>query len=332
MKKCIWFFIFSLLFILQSFHVSLAAYPRTPSPADMVSKIDQEDQPETFIFSDLSEVSKKYGCYPHLCGGEIWGYNHAKTCMDLYSSGLHVADTTDSGVVDSIIRDPEETVNAEEEEDIFIDPFEDEEIIRETIADPLEPLNRVFFHFNDKLYLWFLRPVAKGYNVVVPKPARLSIRNFFHNLAFPIRFVNCLLQAKFKSAAIELGRFVANSTIGLAGLFDVAGDKFDLKKHEEDFGQTLGVYGFGPAFYINWPILGPSSLRDTFGMAGDFFLDPWIQANMSSEEIISIKAYERVNSTSLSLGEYEDMKKAALDPYIAIRDAYFQYRKKKITD
>ncbi len=331
MKKSTGFFIFSLIFILLSLDLSLAAYPRTPSLADMISTIDREDQAKTLVLYDLNKLSKQYGYDSHLCG-EIWGHSHNEACIDLPASKSRVADATDSGVEDSIISDPEETINAEEEEDIIDDPFEDEEVMRETIADPLEPINRIFFHFNDKLYSWVLRPVAKGYSTIIPKSVRLSVRNFFHNLAFPIRFVNCLLQAKFKSATIELGRFVANSTIGLAGLFDVAGDKFDLKKQEEDFGQTLGAYGLGPAFYINWPIFGPSNLRDTFGMAGDFFLDPWTQANMHSEYVISIKAYDRVNSTSLSLGEYEDMKKAALDPYIAIRDAYFHYRKKKITE
>jgi phospholipid-binding lipoprotein MlaA len=174
--------------------------------------------------------------------------------------------------------------------------------------------------------------VAKGYSAVVPKPARLCVRNFFHNIAFPIRFVNCLLQAKFNSAMVELSRFITNSIIGLAGLFDVATTKFDLKEQEEDFGQTLGSYGFGPGFYINWPILGPSSLRDTFGLAGDFFLDPWNQVDLTIEENAGIYAYDKVNSTSLSLGEYEDMKKAALDPYVAFRDAYFHYRKNKIKE
>lgn len=329
MEKSNWIFIFCLAFVLQPFNVTLASHPRTSSLADMVSKMDQKLQTATVVFSDISEVSKEYGYYPHLCR-EIWGYSHSNACRDLYTFGSSVVSATDLGVQDSNTKKNEETVYVEEDEEIIDDPFEDEEVMKETMADPFEPLNRVFFHFNDKLYSWLLRPMAKGYSAVVPKPVRLSVRNFFHNLAFPIRFVNCLLQAKFKSATIELGRFIANSTIGLAGLFDVAKDKFNLKKQEEDFGQTLGAYGFGPAFYINWPIFGPSNLRDTFGMAGDFFLDPWTHANVNSDYIISIKAYDRVNSTSLSLGEYEDLKKSALDPYIAVRDFYFQYREKKI--
>ncbi len=94
------------------------------------------------------------------------------------------------------------------------------------ISDPLEPINRMFFHFNDKLYFWLLKPVSSGYKVVVPKPARVSVKNFFSNLAFPIRFVNCLLQAKFKGAGYEWGRFLTNSIFGLAGFFDVAGKTF----------------------------------------------------------------------------------------------------------
>lgn len=329
MKKIIWISIFSFLFILQSFDLSFAAYPRTASFASMVSKMDQKMETRVQIaFSDLNEVAKDYGYQPHLCR-EIWGHKHTKDCAD-DSEGVRLADASETALQAPEIEEVEE--DFDDEEDIIDDPFADEEEVQETIADPLEPINRFFFHFNDKLYSWILRPVAKGYSAVVPKPARLCVRNFFHNIAFPIRFVNCLLQAKFNSAMVELSRFITNSIIGLAGLFDVATTKFDLKEQEEDFGQTLGSYGFGPGFYINWPILGPSSLRDTFGLAGDFFLDPWNQVDLTIEENAGIYAYDKVNSTSLSLGEYEDMKKAALDPYVAFRDAYFHYRMNKIKE
>ncbi len=153
---------------------------------------------------------------------------------------------------------------------------------QEMIADPLEPINRVFFHFNDKLYFWVLKPAASGYKAVVHQEIRVGVRNFFSNLVTPVRFVNCLLQANFKGAGTETARFALNTTFGVAGFFDLAKDQFNLKKKEEDFGQTLGVWGLGPAFYINWPILGPSSLRDTFGFAGDMFLDPLTYLDVST--------------------------------------------------
>jgi len=202
----------------------------------------------------------------------------------------------------------------------------------ETIADPLEPINRAIYHFNDKLYFWLLKPVATGYKAVTPEKVRVGMKNVFYNLAFPIRFVNCLLQAKGKAACDEFVRFFTNSTIGMGGFIDVAGNKLKLKKYDEDLGQTFGAYGAGPGFFINWPIFGPSSVRDTFGSAGDAFLEPLNYMIPKSKYRIPVGAYNTINKTSLSIGEYEDLKKAALDPYIAIRDAYYQYRRAQIRE
>jgi phospholipid-binding lipoprotein MlaA len=205
-----------------------------------------------------------------------------------------------------------------------------EEVVEEvTIADPIEPWNRAMFQFNDKLYFWVLKPVARGYNAVVPEPVRISVRNFFRNVTMPIRFVNCLLQGKLKGAGIELARFGLNTTVGLAGFFDVAKSRFELDARKEDLGQTLGLYGMGGLMYIVWPFLGPSTVRDTIGFAGDTFLDPINYIN-PFEASMGVQSYERINGTSLELGTYEEMKKSALEPYIAIRDAYVQYRKAQI--
>jgi phospholipid-binding lipoprotein MlaA len=199
----------------------------------------------------------------------------------------------------------------------------------ETLADPLEPVNRVFFIANDKLYFWVLKPVATVYKIVLPQDVRVGVRNFFSNLTTPIRLVNCLFQAKFKGAGNETVRFLLNSTFGLAGFLDPAKKELKIEKTDADFGQTLGVWGLGPAFYIDWPILGPSSLRDTVGFAGDLFLD--FRTYIFSEPIFYVvRPIELVNETSLTIGDYEDLKKAALDPYVAVRDAYHQYRQNKI--
>jgi len=198
----------------------------------------------------------------------------------------------------------------------------------ETVPDPLEPMNRAFFEFNDKLYFWVLKPVATGYKTVVPEEARVCVRNFFTNLAFPVRFVNNLLQGKFFGAFEETCGFLVNSTVGLGGLADVA-TAVDLKRHDEDLGQTLAVYGSGPAFYIHWPFFGPSTLRDTIGMAGDIFLDPLTYLGDYWYAPYS-RGLNVVNETSLRIGDYESLKKAALDPYVALRDAYYQNRLSKI--
>ena len=198
------------------------------------------------------------------------------------------------------------------------------------IADPLEPFNRAMYHFNDKLYFWVLKPVAQGYGKVVPKAARVGVSNFFANLTFPIRFVNCLLQANFKGAAAELGRFTVNTLWGIGGFLDPASSQdINLSKQDEDFGQTLGAYGIGQGFYINWPIFGPSSPRDTVGLVGDTLLRPFTYLS-SWYAGAGTWVYDRVNDTSLKIGDYESLKGAAIDPYVAIRDAYVQYRLKKV--
>ena len=160
---------------------------------------------------------------------------------------------------------------------------------------------------------------------------RLAVSNFYQNIATPIRFVNNLLQLKMKSAGNELICFFVNTTFGVGGLGDFAKDKMDIKRHNEDTGQTFGHYGIGHGFYIVWPILGPSSLRDTVGFVGDLFLHPVSYIN-PIETAFGIDAHEKVNETCFHIGEYEDIKKSDIDPYISIRDAYVQNRQKKVEE
>ena len=198
------------------------------------------------------------------------------------------------------------------------------------IADPFEPFNRAMFQFNDTLYFWVLKPVARGYKKILPESARIVVANFFSNVAFPIRFVNCMLQANFKGAASELGRFTLNTLVGFGGFFDPASEKeINLVKCEEDFGQTLGAYGIGQGFYINWPIFGPSSPRDTIGMVADGFLNPFIYIDPWYTSA-GTKTVDTINDTSFRIGNYESLKEAAIDPYVAMRDGYVQYRYKEV--
>jgi phospholipid-binding lipoprotein MlaA len=199
------------------------------------------------------------------------------------------------------------------------------------ISDPLRPWNNAMYHFNDKLYFWILKPVARGYSEVVPEDMRLAVSNFFSNLSMPIRFISSLLQLKIKNAGNELLRFVYNTTAGVGGLADAAKLDFGIKQHDEDLGQTLGSYGIGHGFYLVWPFLGPSSLRDTIGRVGDGFLDP-VSYVTPWESAVGIKVYDEVNETTFHIGDYEDLKKSAIDPYVSLRDAYVQYRKKKVEE
>jgi phospholipid-binding lipoprotein MlaA len=196
------------------------------------------------------------------------------------------------------------------------------------VADPLEPLNRLMFNVNDALYFWVGKPVVQVYKDVIPEPARVGIRNFFHNLTTPVRFANCLLQGKGDSANTELRRFLVNTTEGVLGFGDPAKDKRGLEPAEEDLGQTLAIHGIGNGFYIVLPLLGPSTLRDSAGLVGDQFLNP-IRYVEPFEVSISISGGKITNEGSFHIGEYEDFKAAAPEPYVAMRQAYIQYRNRR---
>jgi len=222
---------------------------------------------------------------------------------------------------------PQAVHSPAQEEKPFQDPFASESQAAKPppkIKDPLQPMNRAFFHFNDKVYSWVLKPAGKGYNKVVPRPARTCVSQLFANVKFPIYFVNNLLQGKFKAAGLETGRFVVNSTVGIGGLFDPT-KRWKLEAHPADFDQTLGFYGAGPGIYFNWPLFGPSSGRGTAGLAADGALSPWSYIG-GVGVVLGIPAFRELNSASLHLGEYESFKNATLDPYLAMRSAYYQSR------
>ncbi len=212
--------------------------------------------------------------------------------------------------------------------DLLEEELEEQKV---SVPDPLEGLNRLMFGVNDILYVWILEPCAKGYKAVLPEPVRIGVRNFFNNVTTPARLANCLLQGKFDAAGRELHRFAINTTIGVLGIGDPAFEKYELESAQEDLGQTLAVYGFDNGIYLVLPLLGPTTLRDGVGIFGDQFLNP-IRYVEPVETSIAISVGKGVNSASFRVGEYETFKADALDPYIAMREAYIQYRNKKIEE
>lgn len=200
------------------------------------------------------------------------------------------------------------------------------------VSDPLEKVNRATFWFNDKLYFYLLKPVARAYRYV-PEPMRISVANFFVNLGSPVRAINLVFQLKFAEAGNEAGRFLINSTVGIGGLFDPAERYAGILESDEDFGQTLGVYGAGPGFYIVLPFLGPSNLRDSVGMVVDTEMSPFYRYAEREEKenaYLALKGLDAVNAISLDKDTYESIKRDALDPYQFIRDAYIQNRQGRI--
>lgn len=232
----------------------------------------------------------------------------------------------------AIAQETTEAAESDEQSLFADDPFyaEEEEI---QVSDPLEPFNRSMFWINDKLYFYLFKPVARAYRIV-PEPARASVGRAFTNLGTPVRFANATLQLKLKKAGTELGRFVINSTLGFFGLFDPA-QNMGLKKHDEDFGQTLGHYGAGTGFYLVLPVLGPTNLRDGIGQFVDGLADPITSpyyVHIKPLEETGLKVYDRINWLSLDKDTYESIKQDALDPYLFVRDAYLQRRAAQVEE
>ena len=216
--------------------------------------------------------------------------------------------------------------------------------------DPWEPFNSAMFEFNRQVDRFVLKPVAKGYNFVMPDMVQVGISNMFNNLRFAPRFFNNVFQGKMKGAGIEVGRFLINSTAGVAGFFDVA-EKIDLVTPEEDFGQTLGFYGVKPGPYLVLPLLPPFNVRDFAGFLTDIALNPinWLVApiievdgvpsviahkNRTTSTFVQLGARvgEIVNDRSRNLEKFQGVEEATLDLYSAVRNAYSQKRAKAVQE
>ncbi|MCP3875855.1 MAG: VacJ family lipoprotein [Desulfobacteraceae bacterium] len=261
-------------------------------------------------------------------------------CVFAQDNFLSVPDVSDDFISESFTQNSEKesflissNAQAIPEDDDLMDDYDT--IESQSVADPFYYFNYVMYTFNDFLVM----PIAKGYQFIVPDVVRTGIDNFFHNLLFPVRFVNNLLQGEILDAGSEIGIFLVNSTIGVGGLGQVAQNTFDWHTNDEDFGQTLGSYSIGNGFYIVWPILGPSTFRDTIGLAGDYFLKPINHPNLDFFDYGNpwkiywgLNVVNGLNTGSFRVDDYDSLKEAAIDPYVALRDAYIQNRAEKVKE
>jgi phospholipid-binding lipoprotein MlaA len=199
----------------------------------------------------------------------------------------------------------------------------------EEISDPLEPVNRVTYKINDWGDKFILRPIAKGYEWLLPGFVRTGINNFYDNLGYPMDIVNALLQGKFTQAASDTGRLALNSTLGLAGFLDPATD-IGLEQHEEDFGQTMGVWGIPQGPYLVVPLFGPRTVRSGVGNLVDALYHPQVQMRNSSLRT-KINILYFINLRSNLLGIDKELQRA-FDPYAFVRDAYLQNRRYLLFD
>lgn len=192
------------------------------------------------------------------------------------------------------------------------------------VSDPLQPVNRPLERFNDELDKRLLKPVADGYMTIVPKPVRQSVSNFFSNVGYLNVVLNDFLQGKFKQGFSDTGRFAVNTTVGVGGLFDPA-SSFGMPQHEEDFGQTLGVWGNGPGSYLVLPIGGPSSTRDVSGTAVSAVTNIlfYVSSLAISAPLTLLSGIDRRANADIAINFRNE---AALDPYVFTREAYTQHR------
>lgn len=197
------------------------------------------------------------------------------------------------------------------------------------IADPFEGINRAIFSFNDGAYKKVFQPFTQQYVRIIPKEGRKGIANFFNNLGYPVRLTGSVLQLKLGRATQETGKFLVNTTAGMAGFMDAAQDFDGLNPEKEDVGQALGSWGFKHGFYIVLPFAGPSSLRDFVGRIGESAVDPisepWSQVD-DSQARLALQVVDTVNDLPEIIDIYNSITDSAIDPYIAVRDGYAQLR------
>ena len=196
-------------------------------------------------------------------------------------------------------------------------------------VDPLESINRPIYKFNTVVDKYILRPVAKGYDYVTPQPIRTGVSNFLDNFGYPVVILNSFLQGKGGQGVSDVGRFLVNSTVGIAGIFDPA-THIGLEAHEEDFGQTFAKWGFAEGPYIMVPLLGPRTIRSGVGTLADIQVDPTIQLQDTSvrDKILIMWTID----SRANLLPVDEQINAAFDPYLFVRDAYLQNRQFLIKD
>ena len=233
---------------------------------------------------------------------------------------------------------PAQEINKDDEENLDLDNLpksengDQEEL---DINDPLEPMNRVIFAVNEVFNYFILEPVAKSYNFIFPQFLRDGISNFLTNLNNPVILINDLLQGEFERGLDTSARLVINSTIGAAGLFDVA-DSLGFKKHNEDFGQTMAVWGVGEGFYLVLPLLGPSNPRDALGkFVVDSYFDPlgyYLDNTGRDDSALSITVVRGVVTYADIVEDLDNLRETSIDFYGALRSLYRQRRMAEISN
>jgi phospholipid-binding lipoprotein MlaA len=245
------------------------------------------------------------------------------------ASGLPAAPATTTAGAETAAEDDFAAIYGQDEYNPVADPTLPPGVEMPKSYDPWEKLNRKVHTFNNAVDRTIARPLARGYVKVVPRPVRLGVSNFFSNLGEPITALNSLLQGKPKQAGQSLGRFLLNSTLGIGGIFDPASDA-KLPRKNEDFGQTLGVWGWKRSRYVELPLFGPRTVRDVFGLVGDAPLSPIRQVE-SDKTRFFLQGLQLVDVRAQLLS-IDSLREGAVDEYALFRDSWLQRRNYQIGD
>jgi phospholipid-binding lipoprotein MlaA len=206
------------------------------------------------------------------------------------------------------------------------DPFAGTEKDIPILTDPLEGYNRWMFGVNETIYDAVLEPVAKGYRDTVHEHLRIGIKNIFNNALAPVKFVSSLLQLEFKKSGQVLARTLINTTLGIGGIADVAGEEYGIEDVNEDFDQALGYYGIPTGPYVVLPFFGPSTARNIIGRTADALLSPGAMVGASAGVNVGVAVEDNVNAASFIVDDKKQLEDSALDEYESVRDFYHQYR------
>ena len=206
------------------------------------------------------------------------------------------------------------------------DPFAGSEEDIPVLTDPLEGYNRWMFGVNESVYDAALEPVARGYRDTVHEQLRIGVKNIFSNAMAPVKFLSSLLQLEFKKSGQVLARTLINTTLGIGGIADVAGEEYGIEDVNEDFDQALGYYGVPTGPYVVLPFFGPSTARNIIGRTADALMSPGAVIGASVGTNIIVNAEDNVNAASFIVDDKKQLEDSALDEYESVRDFYHQYR------
>ncbi len=279
-----------------------------------------------FLFSSFSwaEVTATDSKSPNFVS-DIGDNIFAQTSEVTIKLEKSVPRSTESSSVETVqgtLRSSQEPDDYEDLEDPFAGSSEDIPIL----TDPLEGYNRWMFGVNETIYDNVLEPVARGYRDTVHENLRLGIKNIFSNAMAPVKLVSSLLQLDFEKSGRVIARTLINTTFGIGGIADVAGEEYHIEDVGEDFDQALGSYGIPTGPYVVLPIFGPSTARNIVGRAADGFLSPTFFFAPSTAVSIGLATEENINDASFIVDDKKQLEDSALDEYESVRDYYHQYR------